>query len=213
MNWVLLCEKNSRKTLESQINSPQVLLGTLTEIDEKIYEKVFENYNPHGVIVSDFGCEIPLKFKDLRQNLKVIYLTKITLENAETIENLLQKNIIVSEKLNFEKLLTSQEVREILSDLRKKELEKIALENAENKTIQKTKKSKKYNISLSENTLKKDEWNGKKTLFINEREVEIPNGKVLIGISELQHHIGCTHISFEIAEFLRQQNLNSCVVI
>jgi hypothetical protein len=39
MNWVLICEKNNRKALESQINSPQVLLGTLTEVDENIYKK------------------------------------------------------------------------------------------------------------------------------------------------------------------------------
>lgn len=213
MNWVLLCEKNNRKQLESQIKLPENLLGTITDVDEDVYTKVFENYNPHGVIISGFECEIPLKFKELRHSLKVVYLTEITLGNTETIEKLLQSDITVTDKLCFENLPLCSDTRFRLTELSKVNLEKIAFENTETRITSINEKSKKLNICLNENTFNKDDFNGKKTLFINEHEFEIPKGKIFIGVSELQHHIGCTHVSFEIAEYLRQQNCGGCVVI
>lgn len=213
MNWVLLCDKSKRKELEPQIVGGENLLGTVTEFNDKTILKIFEQYNPHGIIIADFGSEIALKFKQYRENLKVIYLTEITLDSEDLVKELFQNNITVSDKLDLENLPSYDTVLETFKELRRKKLAEISAETDKNDNKYLDKKAKKYKLSFDKNTLESNSFNAAKTLIINEKEVAISKGKVFIGLTELQHHIGCTHVSFEIAELLRQKSRCACVVI
>jgi hypothetical protein len=224
LNWVLICSKNNKKSLETQVKKPENLLGSFTEIPENLTE-IFDNYNPHGVIIADFSAELvfklSLKFREFRQTLKIFFLTEITFENSEIIRNLIENNIIISEKLDLENPMTTDEINDKIEDLYQKELAKEFDEIDEKKEFEKITKSEKTLITevlLDTETLDTDNFNNENIHIIEENFSEqsakkVDNKSIFIGLIELQHHIGCTHISFEIAEFLRQQGKNSCVIL
>jgi hypothetical protein len=93
---------------------------------------------------------------------------------------------------------------------KQKQAELIAKESENNTQI-----VEKIDVPLDNETITIDTFNSENVELISETPLfeKNVNNAVIVGITSLQHHNGATHTSFEIAEFLRQQCENPCIVL
>jgi hypothetical protein len=117
MNWILFCSKDNKKRLESNIEKPDNLLATIIQTPENDinYAEILEKYNPHGVVISDFGVETALEIRKIRSattKFVILFLTDITLENVDLIKNLYANSVYVSDKLELQNIPKPSKIHE-----------------------------------------------------------------------------------------------------
>jgi hypothetical protein len=218
LNWILFCSQKSKKSLEANITTPNNLLATITENADN-YAEILEHYNPHGVIVADNSADIAFEIRNIRPDpnkFKILFLVnEISLENADLIKDLYAKSVYISDKLDLLNIPKPSQIGEQLKELRKKQDEQKQADLLSQESENNTTTAEKIEVGFNEETLANTTFKADEIEIINENpRFEKQNGNtIIIGISGLQHHSGSTHTSFEIAEFLRQQCENPCVVL
>jgi hypothetical protein len=221
--------------LENSVIKPEILLATVTDLPSDLQgdlQSDFENelselldkFNPHGVIIEGYSADLAFAVRALKpdfKKFKILFLTDVSLENAELIDNLYSKAIYIADKIDLQNIPKPLDIKTQLDELKRKkeELEQqeqeelLALFNAGENNSE---NAEVIDLMFDENTLENDTFTAENITVINEPTVETDYSKsgsaVIVGVSGLQHHIGSTHTSFEIAEFLRQQCCNPCVV-
>lgn len=133
MNYILFCDKRQKRELEAVIqNAPNVkLLGTEVVIRSDFLSKVFDEYNPHGVIISsgvrmDCGlneANIAAAIKRQRPSMRIIYYYGeiIDSEEFDGIYKTLTDNRIYD-------IITKQDFKEIFPVLIKEPFTKETLD-------------------------------------------------------------------------------------
>ncbi|MEG0614206.1 MAG: hypothetical protein RR540_00505 [Oscillospiraceae bacterium] len=231
MNIVLVSSKKFRKDYEPILQKAEntILLGCEICIKNGFVNKIIEDYNPHTLIIAN-GVQIKdeIDLKDMisllrlkRPTLRIIYIYGEIkdINSFNGLETFLLQNeifdifsgVITAEKmLNLISMpLTLEAYQESKID---KSAEKIVIEEAI--IEEKVKVIDKSQVEMDKQSQLLTEFDIAEITTINqdiEEIVEIKN--ITIGLTELLHHSGCTHISFEIASFLSDRKKSVCIVI
>lgn len=225
MNIVLLADKKVRKVLEVETrkNPNTTLLGTEMVIRANIISRIAEHYNPHvlviypnvpekdGITIDDVISLLQVK----KPNLRYVYVYgKITdLEKfKQKSETLIKSGItdIVTDETQLMNILenpmTEDDVYNLIEELQNEQLaEEVQIEEDE-ETEQNYDELHLDFPSITTMT----EFEIDKIITISNHNEE--QKKITVGITALQHHLGCTHTAFEIATVLSKKNSVALII-
>ncbi|GHU58112.1 hypothetical protein FACS1894133_2250 [Clostridia bacterium] len=234
MNFVLLCDKKQRQYYERIIKKDDAaaLLGTETLINDNFVSKIFEEYNPHGVIIdravktdTDLtAADIAVALKKFRSSARIIFIYGEISEDNQSDFNVVYRTL--TEHSIYE-IVTKQDFDVLFPALIKSAMTKTDLDESlkteETETV--IFQQNETQESIYDTTIGAAVKFDKEALNINAFDMltidkitetnteQMVLSCIVIGITELQHHIGCTHISFEIAAYLLRQKKKVCVII
>lgn len=229
MNAVLFASKSRNKTYVEEMKDAidfrfvgwyPVIRGNSTS--------GISDLNPHMIVIDhsvkfkdiellDFIILIRNKFPEIR----IIYSfpNEVDFEDNDflnLLDNLTTKRvydvIIPGFKIKdvIEQPLKLGEVREKIEE-EKNRYKKIEI--SENKENDDEVKQENIKIDMDHFALSDKGFDIRKiTKIIDEGEVR-RKGSVQIALYELQHHNGCTHTAFELAQYLKEQNSEPCIVM
>jgi hypothetical protein len=236
MNFVLLCDKKKCRDYEPVIRKAynSVLLGVETTVKPNFIHKILDEYNPHGLVVVHRTpvkgnidvLDIITLLKSKRPNFRIIYIYGNIRDEHDFLEiydkliALKVFDIVTGQEWNsifptlIKSPLTLEQLNESLKSSESNGVETVAEIQAEEKPIYYD-VEKNTNVKLDREALTLDDFdmlNIAEIIEKNETEkTDIRN--ITIGLTELQHHIGCTHVSFEIGAFLQNKKKSVCVII
>lgn len=232
MNFLLFCDKRQKRELETVIQRTEnvKLLGTEVVVRDDFLGKVFDEYNPHGVIIFSgvrMDCafseiDVAVMIKQRRPSMRVIYYYGEVTDGEEFDK--VYKSLV---GIRIYDIITKQDFREALPALMKNPFTKETLDETlvvkEQEAAPEEAKpdfSTYYNVSqkvvmnLNHEALSLREFNFLEVESIAENEPEHLNmSPVDIGIISLQARAGCTYTAFELAVFMRRQNKKAAVII
>ncbi len=225
MNIVLLADKKTRKAIETEVKkNPNItLLGTEMIIRANTINRIAEHHNPHilviypnvpekdGITLDDVISLLKMK----KPNLRYVYVYgKITDLDTfrEKAENLMANGIndIVTDETQLvnviENPMTADDVHNLIDKLQEEQaVEETAIE-VEEETAQEYEELKLDFPVVSSLT----EFDIDKVITISNNTEE--KKSITIGITALQHHLGCTHTAFEIATVLSKKNTVALII-
>lgn len=235
MNILLFCDKRQKRELETVIQKTDncTLLGTEVILKSDVIEQIFDDYNPHGIIISHgmrndspfSEIEIAIRVKERRPSMRIIFLYGQIADNDDFQQyyNELSKSMIYD-------IITSQPFSEIFPQMIKNPFSKSDLDATLEEKAQEAKEQpaeqpqknfnimydviKRSNVNLSHEALLLREFDMLNVAEISENEPEYMDMEcITVGVAGLQVHVGCTHTAFEIAQFLRKNDRKACVVM
>lgn len=122
MNILLFCDKRQKRELETVIQKTDncTLLGTEVILKSDVIEQIFDDYNPHGIIISHgmrndspfSEIEIAIRVKERRPSMRIIFLYGQIADNDDFQQyyNELSKSMIYD-------IITSQPFSEIFPQM------------------------------------------------------------------------------------------------
>lgn len=236
MNFLLFCDKKQKRDMETVIQRTDNcnLLGTEVILKPDFMEQVFDEYNPHGVVIvhgtrnesNSSESEIAVRIKERRPSMRIIFVYG----KIESREDFQQYYDVLTSSMIYD-IVTNQPFADIFPQLIKSPFTNAELdatlevkeeEKAKEEVPEQPQKSfnimydviKKSNVNLSHEALLLREFDMLSVDVISETEPEyIDMECITVGVAGIQPHIGCTHTSLEIARFLRKNDRKACVVM
>lgn len=231
MNAMLLSSKVRKKTYDSIVKEMMDFsIVSVVQVAKSATVNQIEELNPHCVIIDNtvkmkdidlqgFICLLRLKI----HNIRIIYnfgkVDDVTEDGFKTTVNFLQQQKV------YDIIIDDNEVQQIIENPMKfgditekideiiKSKEKLNLNNNESVSINDEKKeNKKVELNffaLSDNFSFDIEH---VTEVIDDGE-DKKNSCLTVAIAQLQHHLGCTRTSFEMARYLYSHMKNPCIVM
>lgn len=229
MNILLVANKRYKKTFEAVIqDSNNTLLGCEYQIRNGFIRKVTDDYNPHIIVIHrNAPVKDDIQIKDViallrikKPNMRIIYVygNVSDHEHFDDLYNYLVNNcqiydIIYKKKTNEQMLGIIENpmtLKDLLNENKEEESDDIVVEEPEEE--EKEIEATEVDIE-NENSL----YSNFDIMEVTEYNEDIPEiieiKNIVIGVTELMHHSGCTHTSFEICEFLSERNRSCCVIL
>lgn len=224
-----MADKKYRKNFENAVkNNPNItLLGVEMIIRGNTMVRICEHHNPHLLVVyNDVPEKEGIKIDDVisfvqmkRPNMRIVYVFGTVNDNNKeqftaTAEHLMTKGIFDIIANNNEKEITEiiehpmseNDIRTYLESLNKIEIEEDTEEIIEEESEL---SYDELNLDFpSVTSMQKFDIDKVQTIVHSTKSGE----KITIGVTALQHHLGCTHTSFEIATLLSKNSSVALVI-
>jgi len=228
LNIVLVADKKVRKIFEPTVRkNPSInLLGVEMLIRGNTVSRITEHHNPHAVVIyRDVPEKDGMTVNDVisflrvkRPAMRIIYVfgnvkdKHLFYQSAEFLTENKVFDIVTSNDVSrvmevIDNPMTEDDINRIISEL---EAEDAVVEE---KTVEKEEDNKVYEelaIDFPTVTAISDFDIDRVEKIVT--AVNTEQQTVVIGLTQLQHHNGCTHTAFEIAMMLSQKNSVAVVI-
>lgn len=230
MNYVLVSSKKTASSYSGIISkTPNVnLLGVEHVIKNNFISKVTDTYNPHTVIITK---DVPIKtggniieiislLRFRMHDIRIIYVYG-TIEDQSAFDNFSEKlislgvfDIITKPFIDVFPTIAEHawDLQDLYESLKSTdESTKAYICPEETREVVPLVSSKK-NVKLDYESAQIATFDVNNIETIHEQTYKLPE-KFSISISALEHNVGCTHLCFEIATYLKGKSKRVCVVL